>query len=403
LRWFWRARGYYGEGRRWLERALSEEGWTSARARAKALDGVGWLASEQRDIERAEAAAEEGLKLSEEAGIGGVILADFKNLLGEAAWLRGDYERAGELVEEGLVLHREARNTRGVAWSVCSLANTSSELGDYERSKELFEEGVALARKMGGALPLGDLLMALGYEYLLEGDHERATALSEEAAELYRERGSRSGLKYALYILGWAALLREDHEQAKALLEENLVLCKDIGAKVIGSLSAEGLACSAASRGEARRAARLFGVAATLREAVGYQQPPRERALGEPYLDAARSRLSEAEWEVAFAEGKNMGLEEAVEYALSEEGPATPLTTVLEQSSAEEPPSTLTRREREVANLLERRFTSRQIASKLHISEHTVDKHVANILRKLNLHSREQVAVQMAKQHSHPF
>ena len=191
LRWFWSARGYYGEGRRWLERALSEEGRTSAKARAKALDGVGWLASEQRDIERAEAAAEEGLKLSEEAGIGGVILADFKNLLGEAAWLRGDYERAAELVEEGLMLHREARNTRGVAWSVCSLANTSSELGDYERSKELFEEGIALAREMGGALPLGDLLMALGYEYLLEGDHERATALSEEAAELYRKRGSR--------------------------------------------------------------------------------------------------------------------------------------------------------------------------------------------------------------------
>jgi DNA-binding CsgD family transcriptional regulator len=168
-------------------------------------------------------------------------------------------------------------------------------------------------------------------------------------------------------------------------------------------LSVEGLACSAASRGEAQRAARLFGVAATLREAVGYQQPPRERALGEPYLAAARSRLSEAEWDVAFAEGKNMGLEEAVEYALSEEETATPLTTVLEQSSADKLPSTLTHREREVANLLERRFTSRQIASELHISEHTVDKHVANILRKLNLHSREQVAVQMAKLRSHPF
>jgi predicted ATPase/DNA-binding CsgD family transcriptional regulator len=403
LRWFWRARGYYGEGRRWLERALSENGRTSAAARARALDGVGWLASEQRDMDRVEAAAEEGLKLCDEAGIGGVILADFKNLLGEAAWLRGDYERAGKLVEEGLILHREARNTKGIAWSVCSLANTSSELGDYERSKELYEEGIALARKMGGALPLGDLLMALGYEYLLDGDHERATTLNEEAAELYRKRGSRGNLKYTLYILGWAALLREDHERAKALLEENLVLCKKIGAKVIGSLSVEGLACSAASRREARRAARLYGIAATLREAVDYHRTPRERALGEPYLTVARSRLGEAEWEVAFAEGKNMGLEEAVEYALSEEETATPLTTVPEQSSADKPPPTLTRREREVANLLERRFTSRQIASKLHLSERTVDKHVANILSKLNLHSREQVALQMAKQRSHPF
>jgi DNA-binding NarL/FixJ family response regulator len=113
--------------------------------------------------------------------------------------------------------------------------------------------------------------------------------------------------------------------------------------------------------------------------------------------------LSEAEWEVTFTEGRNMRFEEAVEYALSEEGPVTPLTTVAEQSSAEEPSPTLTRREREVANLLERRFTSRQIASELHLSERTVDKHVANILRKFNLHSREQVAVQMAKQRSHPY
>ncbi len=113
--------------------------------------------------------------------------------------------------------------------------------------------------------------------------------------------------------------------------------------------------------------------------------------------------LSEAEWDVAFAEGKNMGLEEAVEYALSEEETAKPLTTTPEQSSADKSPPPLTRREREVANLLERGFTSRQIASKLHLSERTVDNHVANILRKLNLHSRAQVSAKMAKLRSHPF
>jgi len=322
--------------------------------------------------------------------------------LGKQRGLGGDHERSAELVEEGLVLHREARNTRGVAWSVCSLAATSSELGDYERAKELYEEGIALAREMGGALPLGDLLMALGYEYLLAGDHERATALNEEAAELYRKRGSRGGLKYVLYILGWAALLREDHERAKALLEENLVLCKEIGAKVIGSLSVEGLACSAASRGEAQRAARLFGVAATLREAVGYQQPPRERALGEPYLAAARSRLSEAEWDVAFAEGRNMGLEEAVEYALSEEETAAPLTTVPEQSSAEESPLILTSREEEVAALVARGLTNRQIASELMLSEHTIITHVRNILKKLSLHSRAQLMAWVTKRQPLP-
>jgi predicted ATPase/DNA-binding SARP family transcriptional activator/DNA-binding CsgD family transcriptional regulator len=396
LRWFWRARGYYGEGRRWLERALCEEGRTSAGARAKALDGVGWLASEQHDIDRVQAAAEEGLELSEEAGIGGVILADFKNLLGEAAWLRGDYERASELFEESLGLHREARNNRGVAWSVCSLAVVSGERGDYERAKELYEEGIALSRKMGGALPLGDLLISAGYVYLLEGDHERATALNEEAAQLYRKRGSRGGLRYALDNLGWAALVREDHERARALHEESLVLCKEIGDKFIGSASLEGLACSAASRGEAQRAARLFGGAATLREAVGYHQTPRERALGEPYLDAARSRLSEAEWEVVFAEGRNMGLEEAVEYALSEEETTTPVPPAADRPSANVS-SALTRREKEIAALVARDLTNRQIAKELVVSERTVENHVANILKKLGLHSRERVAASITQ------
>jgi len=282
LPWFWRTRGYYGEGRSWLEQALSEEGRTSAEARAKALDGVGRLASEQRDMDRVEAAAEAGLKLCDEAGIRGVIVADFKSLLGEAAWLRGDHERAVELFEESLVLHREARNRRGIAWSAYSLACASSDRGDYERAKELYEEGIALSREMGGALPLGDLLMGLGWELMHEGDHERAMALSEEAAELYRKQGSRGALRWVLDGLGWAALLREDHERAKALYIENVALCRKLGDKMVASWSIDGLACLAASRGEAQRAARLFGAAATLREAAGYHQSPRDRSLREP-------------------------------------------------------------------------------------------------------------------------
>jgi predicted ATPase/DNA-binding SARP family transcriptional activator/DNA-binding CsgD family transcriptional regulator len=396
LRWFWRARGYYGEGRRWLEQALSEEGRTSATARAKALDGVGWLASEQHDIDRVQAAAEEGLKLSEEAGIGGVILANFKNLLGEAAWLQGDCERAAELFEEGLGLHREARNTRGVAWSVCSLAAVSSDRGDYERSKELYEEAIALARDMGGALPLGDLLLALGWEYMLEGDHERATALNEEAAVLYRERGSRGGLKYALDTLGWAALVRGDHERARTLYEENLVLCRELGDKLVASASMDGLACYAASGGEAQRAAHLFGAAQALREGVGYSQKPRERSLREPYLTIARSCSDEAAWETAFAEGQAMSFAEALEYALSIEvlGPPSPAP---ERPSTGERQPDLTRREKEVAALVAQGLTNRQIAKELVVSERTVENHVANILKKVGVHSREQVAASITE------
>ena len=86
-----------------------------------------------------------------------------------------------------------------------------------------------------------------------------------------------------------------------------------------------------------------------------------------------------------------MGLDEAIEYALSEEES----TTVPPLTPAQHPavkPAKLTRREREVASLVAQRLTNRQIASELVLSERTVDHQVASILKKLGLRSREQVA-----------
>ena len=59
--------------------------------------------------------------------------------------------------------------------------------------------------------------------------------------------------------------------------------------------------------------------------------------------------------------------------------------------------SDLTRREKEVAALVAQGLTNRQIASELVLSEHTVHRHVASILKKLDLHSREQVASRLAE------
>jgi non-specific serine/threonine protein kinase len=135
-----------------------------------------------------------------------------------------------------------------------------------------------------------------------------------------------------------------------------------------------------------------------LREDIGAPLTPAERALLEPYITAARSRLGEEAWEAACTEGRAMPPEEAVEYALSKEGYAPPTAPASEKPSTDEPTAALTRREKEVASLVARRLTNRQIASELFLSERTVDYHVANIFKKLNLHSREQVASRLAGQ-----
>ena len=65
LFWFWSVRGYYSEGRRWLEEGQAMEGRGSPESRAMALAGAGALASQQGDLDRAQEACEEGLELLE--------------------------------------------------------------------------------------------------------------------------------------------------------------------------------------------------------------------------------------------------------------------------------------------------------------------------------------------------
>jgi DNA-binding CsgD family transcriptional regulator/tetratricopeptide (TPR) repeat protein len=386
LRWYWYWRGHYGEGRGWLDEALKKGGaGTSVAARAKALHAVGWLAHDQGDMRRAEEAAEEGIELGRSAEIADCFAASFRNLLGEAARHRGDFRRATAQFEEGTALYREAGDRRGVAWGLFLQGNASSLRDDHERATELYEEGLVLCRELGGAQPLGDYLSHLGYEFLLRGDHERAATLNEQAAALLRSQGYKGGLQFALNNLGWVALDRGLDERAEALYGESLLLCRELGDRLTASESLDGLACAAGSRGATQRAARLFGAAGALREAVGYRQAPRGRALREPHLRAARSRVDKEAWEAAWSEGMVMSQEEAVEYALTTDV----LTSPTKDAAA---PSLLSTREAEVLRLAADGLTDAQAAERLYVSPRTVGRHLQSAYRKLGVSSRAAAA-----------
>ena len=59
--------------------------------------------------------------------------------------------------------------------------------------------------------------------------------------------------------------------------------------------------------------------------------------------------------------------------------------------------TTLSRREHEVAQLLARGLSNREIAERLFLSERTVDNHVHHILTKLGFDSRVQIATWVAR------
>src|SRR5215213_2814961 len=301
---FWEAHGHYSEGRRWIEEALKKERGTSGAVRAKALYAVGRIAFAQSDTHRAEVAAQEGIELSTELEIGSSLAASFRSMLGLAADWRGDYEQAKELTEESLTLSRQAQDKVRIADALLELAGILHYMGNRERGKELYEEGIALCREVGYASGLGRGLLGLGYFLVLEGDYERGATLNEEAVALYQERGYKGNLEYAVVNLGGAALLRGDHKRARSYYEESLTLCKELGDRLTASDGLEGLACVFATEGAPEQAARLFGAALALREAIGYQNTHEEDAWREPYVATARSRAGETAWTEALALGR---------------------------------------------------------------------------------------------------
>ncbi len=398
--WFWG--GHYSEARGWLEVALAQGDRTSTLVRAKALAAVSSMAWAQSDLGRAKGAAEEGLRLSKEAGIegdrttffrGGTYRAVFLNLLATSFAEARDHERTAKLGEESLRLNQQAGDVQGIAWSLLNLAMASGDLGDYEQAEEFYAEGLSLAREWDSAYDRFLLLLSWGATSLLRGDHQRATKLTEEALELAPERGRGfvGMLPRALDTLGWATLLGGEPQRAKAQFDENLALSKQLDDKATITTSLEGLACVAGANGEALRAAKLFGAAETLMEATGYRLAPQEWAMLDPYRASARSRLGEAGWDEALAEGRTMSMEAAIGYALSEErsSTATPSTTSERPlSSTPDHPARLTPREIEVLRLVATGMTNPQVAQRLFLSPRTVQRHLNSIYRKLGVTSR---------------
>jgi predicted ATPase/DNA-binding SARP family transcriptional activator/DNA-binding NarL/FixJ family response regulator len=393
---FWYLRGYFGEGRRWLEEVLAKASPASTAARANALRRLSFMAFMQGDLDRAQEASEEGLKLEGVEQFWDIagrrsVAAGLLHMLGLVVSARGDSERAIQLYEESLVLSRKVGDKRGIADNLLLLGIEMRSWGNFDKARELLEEGMGEGREVGDPELLAAFLTQLCDTFVLQGDLERATVIGEKAVEVCREHKHRFMLSEVLCNLGWAALLRGDPKRATTLFAESLELKREVGLMLDLPETLDGLACVAVAKGEAERAVRLFGATRALHEQVkDHLTLAREYAtLREPYLAATRSQLGGEEWEAAFAEGRAMGFEEAVEYALSEEKLPSPTLVPM----PEQPPTeTLTLREQEVALLLRRGLTNRQIAQELVLSEHTVHHHITNILRKLNLSSRQQVA-----------
>ncbi len=402
---FWQERGHLFEGLSWLEQALAlggQQGDDSAElrnARAGALNAAGNLAWVRSEYARSATFYEESLALRRQLGDTAGAAISLHNL-GLIARDLGDRALAHARFSESLGLFRDLSDSGHTALALLNLARLSHDDGDAAKASTLYEESLALFRAAGNAGGVATVLNRLGDLARARGDLETSGAFHEEALALHRGRVDPWGIGISLTYLARVADVRGDAAEAMALASQSLRALRDSGASRDIAAALVVLASVACAMAQATLGGRLLGAVAQM-----YPEGPPSRpgrASFEPAVAAARAALGEAGFEAAWTSGKLLTLDQAVDEALAMAEPAPPAASEPAKPSAGPPVGALTRREREVAALIARGLTNRQIADELVISEMTADTHVSHILRKLGFRSRAQVATWITEQGLHP-
>lgn len=391
---FWDVRGHLAEGSRWLQAVLQAAPAPTA-AHAQALLGLGFLARDRGDHPGAVALAEQSLAVFRAAG--------HEQGAGRALAFLGDVVRASDparsaaLLEEALAALRAGGDELHAAYVLLNLALTSEARGDAWRVRALLEESLSLFRRLGDRTGIAWAVGMLGSLAASEGDDRRAEAFYAESLSNARAIGDRRVLAWIVGLLGDLERRAGRWEQAGAHLRESLSIARELGDAREIAENLGRLAALAHARGQHARAARLVGAADAVLERSGPSPPPAAPAGHAGLVAALRATLGAARFASQWEEGRARALETAVEDALAADvpaprrGPAAPGGT----RPGEAP---LTRREAEVAALVARGLTNRQIAERLVLSERTVDAHLERIRGRLGVRSRAEIAAWAVEQ-----
>ena len=244
---FWDTRGYFREGREWLDELLAL-GEVAAdmlpegrRALAKVLDGSARVRGRFGEFAQTIEFQRRGLALWRELGDKRGT-AEALNNLGDVTHQCGDRAGAKPLVEESLALFQEVFDQRGIAHALINLAEIIGDEGDPIRVRALYEETVPLFEATEDWRGLSHALDNLGGILITLGDVARAGALYDRSLRLAEEIADKHAIATALRGLGGVASNLSDHSRATCLYEDSVARFRELNDEFCAAKSLIGLA-----------------------------------------------------------------------------------------------------------------------------------------------------------------
>ena len=257
--------------------------------------------------------------------------------------------------------------------------------GDLPSARRVSAEAAERADALGDDIARTAAAQSEALIASLDGDFVRMRDIGVAAAERCRAMNEIYMLSTHLTSAGVGSMMLNDYAAAEFFLIEALKATLVIDDRPGLVLRLQALAGNAAMTGHAERSATLLGAADTLRAQGGYRVSPFIRPLIEQAATLATAQHGEQRYERAFNGGARLDHETAVAFALG--NTVKRIANPVPQSA-----DPLSRRERQVAELVASGLGNKEIASRLFLSERTVETHLYNILNKLGLSSRTKIA-----------
>ncbi len=399
----WIVWGTFAEGREWLDPFLALEASDVPAGIRGAATVVRAQLAMSSDPAAAEPLARTGLELCREAG-DAFWTAVALNLLSEIALHTGRAEEAADCANHALAVAQAAGDGWNEGYALGTRAAVAARTGKLREAEQLASASVNVMRRIDHQWGVARALLGLGDLARLRAHPGEAHSWYVEALPILQQVGARPEIARCLAGLGRVAMDLGATGEARQHLAGSLQLSHATGARIGVARGLEAFAALAIHERQPELAVQLIAAASALRETAGL--PPLPGARAERYLAPAR-RLGDAAVARLWARGLALSSEDAVALALQEERPGAAgagdesraLSVVETYEVATAPPSSLTRREQQIAALIAAGYSNKDIAAELSISPTTAARHVANILAKLGFRSRTQIAAWAADRH----
>jgi predicted ATPase/DNA-binding CsgD family transcriptional regulator len=394
LRAFWSARGHAAEGASALRALLDAPAAQQATlVRARALGAAARLLQQTGGYAIAGGYCQEALAIAQAAGDEYLVA----ELLQERAWVlvrQGQPGAALPVIEQGLGLARRFGEPHLLARLLSARSGAAYVAGDPAGAARDGAEALPLFRLAGDRQQAGILLVNLGTYELVAGDMNAARQHLAESLEISRALDDRHLVPYGTFNLGLAEYLTGSPRAAEALFAESLDLARRAGMKAHMAYALIGLALVGRGGADPGWSARLHGAAYQALADLGHALEPLEAGLADADGRRLRAAIGAEAFDAEYAAGRTLDLASAADQAWQALQAGRAAVPVSEPDGAVSGAAVgvLTPRELDVLKLVAQGLSNSDIARRLVLSEHTVKRHLANILGKLSLPSRAAAA-----------